>query len=74
MASMATKKRPQLERQIVAAIEASEMTMYDIADRAKINRSMLSRFVNGRGGMTVATLAKVAPILQMEIVTKETKR
>lgn len=74
---MATKQRrasrPELERQIVAAIEESGMTKYQIADEAGIERSMLSRFVAGTGGMTVATLAKIAPILNIQIARKDEK-
>jgi transcriptional regulator with XRE-family HTH domain len=72
---MATRKqRPELERQILAAIRAATergVSMYEIAERSGIQRSILSRFVNGTGGLTVATLAKLAPVLQIEIVRKE---
>jgi transcriptional regulator with XRE-family HTH domain len=74
---MATpRKRPELERQILAAIKAAKksgVSMYEIAERSGIQRSILSRFVNGTGGLTVATLAKLAPVLEIEIVRKENK-
>ena len=49
------------------AIRKSELTQNEIARRAGIDRGMVSRFVNGERGMTLATATKVADILGLEL-------
>ncbi len=49
------------------AIEKSKLGQSEIARRAKIDRSMVFRFVNKERGMTLATATKVADILGLEL-------
>ena len=53
-----------------AAVEASGVSQYHIAQATGIEQSTLSRFMAGTGGMTVETLDKLAEYLGLEIVVK----
>ena len=47
------------------------MTRYEIAQRSGVSESILSRLINGHGGITVSTLDKLAPVLGLRLETAQ---
>jgi plasmid maintenance system antidote protein VapI len=48
-------------------IEA-EGSHYDLAERAGVSRSVISRFVRGERGLTTDTLDRLAAVLRLRVV------
>jgi len=67
---MARKQPKKLSDQLRAAIDASEMTRYRIALEAEIDHATLSRFMNGKGGLSVDSMDRLADTLGLELVAK----
>lgn len=59
-----------LRDEILRAIERSGLTPYEIAKRSEVDRAILSRFINGTGGLTLASLEKLAPVIGIWITRK----
>lgn len=58
----------RLIQQLRAAIDASEMTRYEIAKRAGVPNSTLSRIMSGeRQGVSFETLEKLCEVLGLEL-------
>jgi transcriptional regulator with XRE-family HTH domain len=57
----------KLSDQLRRIIEA-EGSCYDLAERAGVSRSVLSRFVRGERGLTTATLDRLAAVLRLRVV------
>ena len=73
------RKEAYLEQQLRRAIEASNRTAYRISKDSGVSEGVLSLFLNGRRGITLATASKLAETLGLELrpVTgkaKSTKR
>ena len=51
------------------AIEASGLTVYEIAKRAKVSQIIISRFLSGERDIRMATADKLARILGLKLVT-----
>ncbi len=68
------KKKTRISDQIRAAIKSADVTRYRIELETGIDKATLSRFMAGKGGMTVDTLDKLGEYLGLEIVEKRTKR
>src|SRR5438105_3221139 len=62
-------RRPTLRDQILAAMQATGMTMFEIARQSGVERAALSRFKSGKGGLTLDSLERLAPVLGIEIAT-----
>lgn len=58
---------PDIEEQLRAAIRAAPLTPYRIAEQAGVNRSVLTRFLNGERSMTLENAAKVAKVLGLQL-------
>lgn len=58
-----------LTDQIREAVKKSDLTQYEICRRTSINGASMSRFVNGRGGLSLANLDKLAELLGLRITT-----
>ncbi len=67
---MARKQPKKLSDQLRAAIDASEMTRYRIALEAEIDHATLSRFMNGKGGLSVDSMDRLAETLGLELVAR----
>ena len=50
------------------AIEASGLTVYEIAKRAKVSQIIISRFLSGERDIRMATADKLARILGLKLV------
>lgn len=56
--------------QLRQRIQDSGMSMFDIAKKAKINPSVLTRFISHGQGITAYSLDKIAEALELELVKK----
>jgi transcriptional regulator with XRE-family HTH domain len=63
-----------LRQQLIGMIESSGMTVYAIAKESGVDRSQLSRFLNDRGGLTLESLERLAPVLDIAIIGTKTKQ
>ena len=75
MAAM-VKKRVSLSEQVRQAVEASGMSRYAICKAIGMHESVMSRFMNGKGGLQQDSLDALAELLDLNIVVgmKKTKR
>ena len=54
--------------QIRRAIETCGMTRYRLAKLSGVEQAVLSRFINGKSGLTTFNLDKLAVVLDLELV------
>lgn len=67
-------KAKDIEIQLRDGILGSEMSRYEIAKRAGVTNSQLSLFLSGQRSLTLTSAAKIAHVLDLELVKKERKR
>lgn len=67
---MATKQPKSLSDQIREAIDASGLSRYRICQEIKISQASMSRFMSNKGGLSLATLDRLAVLLKLAIVTE----
>lgn len=67
---MKHKQKKKLSDQLRAAIDASDMTRYRIAVKAGIGHATLSRFMNGKAGLSVESMDRLGEILDLAIVER----
>jgi transcriptional regulator with XRE-family HTH domain len=60
----------KLSDQIRNAVAASSWSQYRIAKELGIAESTMSRFVNGKGGLSLDNIDRLAELLGLSIVTK----
>ena len=66
-----TRKRPKkMSDQLRMAVDASEMTRYRIALEADLDHATLSRFMNGKGGLSVDSMDRLVEVLGLDLVAK----
>jgi transcriptional regulator with XRE-family HTH domain len=53
--------------QIRAAVQASDLSRYAICKEIGLAESGMSRFMSGRGGITMANLDKLATLLKLGV-------
>jgi hypothetical protein len=76
MPSMSRKKRG-FHDQLRAAIKESGMSCYQIVkrtrigERNRIHKAILSRFMNGKGGLSIESIAAIWDLLHLEISRKK---
>jgi transcriptional regulator with XRE-family HTH domain len=63
-----SKKRVKLSDQIRRAVDASGLTHYRICKTLGIAESTLSRFMSGKGGLSMEYLDALADLLDLKIV------
>ncbi len=51
------------------AIQASDLTVYEIAKRAKVSQIIISRFLSGERDIRMATGDKLAQVLGLKLVS-----
>ena len=59
--------------QIRAAIDASGLSRYRIWKETGISQATLSRFMSGKGGLSVEGLDKLAEVLKLEVKVRKGK-
>ena len=65
---MATSKT--FSDQVRGAVVGSGLSRYRICKEIRITESTMSRFMNGKGGLSMASLDRLANLLGLEIVTR----
>ena len=63
-----------LEKQLRAAIIKSGLSVYKLAKDSGVSQPVLSRFMNRKRGITLATASKLAETLGLELVSKKSKK
>ena len=66
------KKFSLIEKQLIEAMKASGLTLTRLAEIANVSEGMLSRFVNGKRGVTLTTASKLCEVLGLELRPKKT--
>lgn len=67
---------PTITQQLIDAIEQSGQTRYAISQACGVNQGTLSRFVNGKAGVTTETVDRLCAHLGLELrpISKRRKR
>lgn len=60
--------------QLRAAIEATELSAYELAGRAGVAQSVISRFMSGERSLSLETFEKLCIALDLEITIKRRLR
>lgn len=63
-------ERVKLSDQIRQAVDESGLTRYRICKTLKVAESTMSRFMAGKGGLSLAVLDGLADLLDLNITTK----
>jgi len=64
------KERVKLSEQVRRAVEESGMTRYAICKAIGMHESVMSRFMNGKGGLQQDSLDALADLLELDIVAR----
>ena len=64
------KERVKLSEQVRRAVEESGMTRYAICRTIGMHQSVMSRFMNGKGGLQQDSLDALADLLELDIVAR----
>jgi len=67
---MAQKRSGTLTDDLRQAIDDSGLTRYRIAKDTAIDESMLAKFYNGKGGLSMESLDRLGKYLGLRIVTE----
>ena len=68
------KRQAYLEKQIRAAFKESGMTIYRLAKDSHVSQPVVSRFISGKRGITLATASKLVAVLGLELVQTTERR
>jgi transcriptional regulator with XRE-family HTH domain len=63
-----SKTRVKLSEQVKQAVEESGITRYAICKAIGMHESVMSRFMNGKGGLQQDSLDALADVLRLDIV------
>lgn len=64
------KKRTKLTDQIRQAVDASGLSRYRICKELEIEQSSMSRFMAGRGGLSLENIDRLADLLELDLVSR----
>ena len=67
-------KATSISDQLRAAVEAAEISRYEISRRTGIAQSILSRFINHGAGLSLENIDKLGDCLGLRIVSAGIKR
>jgi len=73
MANMKKKRSNNLTDQLRAAVAGSGRSLGDLARATGIDKSALSRFINGQRGVSMQALDALGRCLGLQIVANETQ-
>jgi len=62
-----------IEKQLKQTLIESKMSRYQIAKEAGLSEAQLSYFVNGKRSLTLPAAAKLAKVLGLELVQRESR-
>ena len=67
-----TRAKPKtISEQLRAAILSADVSRYRIARECDIGEGQLSRFVNGKGGLSLAAIDRIAALLDLELTARK---
>jgi predicted XRE-type DNA-binding protein len=66
--------RKRLSDELREAVDASGMSRYQICKQLEIRQSAMSRFMNNRGGLSWATVDRLADLLGLHITAEPRDR
>ena len=66
-----TAKKTSLTDQLRQLIEAAEISRYQLWQQTGIDQAVLSKFVNGKGGLSMESLDKIGEVLDLQITKRE---
>lgn len=69
-----TRRQTKLTDQLRKAIEAGGKSRYQIAKETAIDEATLSRFMHGKGGLSMDGLDAIADCLQLSLTSPTTRR
>ena len=67
------RKRADIEDQLRRAVEESDMSLVQLAERSGVNKGILSRFLRRERSMTLGTAARLAEVLGLELRRKKSQ-
>ena len=65
-----TTKNTSLTDQLRQLIETAEISRYQLWQQTGIDQAVLSKFVNGKGGLSMESLDKIGEVLNLQITTR----
>ena len=68
------RKRADIEDQLRRAVEESDMSLVQLAERSGVNKGILSRFLRRERSMTLGTAARLAEVLGLELRCKKSRK
>ncbi|MCH8151485.1 MAG: helix-turn-helix transcriptional regulator [Planctomycetes bacterium] len=68
------KRRVKLSEQIRRAVKASGLSQYRISKELGVSESTISRFVSGKGGLSMEYLDALADLLGLNIAATRKRR
>ncbi len=68
------RKHKSLSGQVRAAVDASGLSRYAICKATGINQAAMSRFMTGKGGLSMAALDRLAKCIGLEVKLKAKHR
>ena len=69
---MKPTKRRNLSDQVRDAVRGSGLLAQEVADRAGVHKSAMSRFLSGERGLSVEALDRIGQVLALDIVSRVT--
>ena len=67
MAKTRRKAAKTISEQLREAIGKSSLSAYELAEAAGVDRSVLSRFLNGKRSITLETFDRLAEVLKLRL-------
>ncbi len=71
---MMAKRRVKLSEQIRRAVKASGLSQYRVSKELDVSESTISRFVSGKGGLSMEYLDALADLLDLNIAATRKRR
>lgn len=68
------KRRVKLSEQIRRTVKASGLSQYRISKELDVSESTISRFVSGKGGLSMEYLDALADLLDLNIAATRKRR
>jgi len=66
-------KRATLTAQLRRAIDASQLSRYRICKEVEMSPATMSRFMSGKGGLSMEKLDRIGELLDLRIVSGKSK-
>ena len=65
-----TQKKTSLTDQLRQLIEDAEISRYQLWQQTGIDQAVLSKFVSGKGGLSMESLDKIGEVLNLQITKR----